>query len=82
MFHDRIQLIMIREIIIPKRNRLRIVIPDRMIGKPIELILREQTESLFNPPGKTISELEAELKGLTVNMKGYKFTRDEANDYE
>ena len=53
-----------------------------MIGKPIELILREQTESLFNPPGKTISELEAELKGLTVNMKGYKFTRDEANDYE
>ncbi|MDO5524189.1 MAG: hypothetical protein Q4G48_09130 [Bacteroidia bacterium] len=72
---------MIREVIIPKRNRLRIDIPDKFIGKSIELILREQTDTT-RTPAKTISELEAELHKLTVDMKGYKFDRNEANDYE
>jgi len=73
---------MIREIIIPRKKRLTISIPETMIGKHVELTIREQTD-VYIPAGvKTIAELKAELRGLTVDMQGYRFDRDEANDYE
>lgn len=73
---------MIREIIIPRGKRFTINVPDTMIGKRVELTLREQSDVFSRAAVKTIAELKAELRGLTVNMQGYKFDRDEANDYE
>ncbi len=73
---------MIREIIIPRKKRLTVSIPETMIGKYVELIIREQTDVYIPAVVKTIAELKAELRGLTVDMQGYRFDRDEANDYE
>ncbi len=73
---------MIREIVIPQNKLLTISVPDTMIGKPVEITIKEKTARTKRAKAKTLTELKTELKGLTVNMRGYKFDRDEANDYE
>ena len=48
----------------------------------IQFTIREQTDVYIPAAVKTIVELKAELRGLIVDMRGYRFDRDETNDYE
>ncbi|WP_353125322.1 hypothetical protein [Parapedobacter pyrenivorans] len=73
---------MIREVYTPSKRQLTITVPDTMIGKPVEITIREKPVKARRSKKKTMAELKAELEGLTVNMEGYRFDRDEANDYD
>jgi len=73
---------MIREIVKPEGNTYLLQLPDEMIGKTVEVIAFEIEEKVTVNPQKSLIELKEELKGLTVNMKDFKFDRDEANNYE
>jgi hypothetical protein len=71
---------MIRKTIIPTEKTYTIELPDEFIGKQVEITLEVEKQ---NPkPSKSIEQLKKELEGLTVNMQGYKFDREEANDYD
>ncbi|MFD1258949.1 hypothetical protein ACFQ3S_19245 [Mucilaginibacter terrae] len=73
---------MIREIVKPEGNTYLLQLPDEMIGKTVEVIAFEIEEKIAINPKKSISELRTELDGLTVDMKDFKFDRNEANNYE
>lgn len=73
---------MIREIVKPQGNTYVLQLPDEMIGKTVEVIAFEIEEKGTLLPQKSMTQLRAELKELTVDMKDFKFDRDEANDYE
>ena len=73
---------MIREIVKPERNTYLLQLPDEMVGKTVEVIAFEIEENIAINPKKSISELRNELDGLTVDMKDFKFDRNEANNYE
>jgi len=73
---------MIREVYTPSKRQLTITVPDTMVGKPVEITIREKPIKTRRSKKKTVAELKAELEGLTVNMEGYRFDRDEANDYD
>ncbi len=73
---------MLRKIVIPDQKTFPLQFPDEWIGKTVEVIAFEIEEPTPDPPNKTIDELKAELNGLTVNMQGFKFDRNEATDYE
>lgn len=66
---------MYREIFIPSEQRPVYKFPKETYGKKVEIII----EDLFVEDDKPISEL---LKDFTFNSGGYKFDRNEANDYE
>ncbi len=74
---------MIREIVKPEGNTYVLNLPNEMVGKTIEVVAFEIEENLpriFEK--KNIEQLNKELEGLTVNLKAFKFNRDEANDYD
>ncbi len=66
----------IREIIIPKSNKLELNIPDNFIGKTIEVIAFEiedniQTENVLK---------EKTFNAIKLNLSEFKFNREEANE--
>jgi len=73
---------MLRKIVIPDQTTYPLQLPDRWIGKTVEVIAFEIDEAAPGLPEKTIEQLKAELGGLTVSMRGFKFKRDDATDYE
>ena len=74
---------MIREIVKPEGNTYILNLPDEMVGKTLEVIAFEVEEIKSQATvKKTIEQLNKELEGLTVNMAGFKFDRNEANDYD
>lgn len=73
---------MIREIVKPEGNTYLLQLPDEMVGKTVEVIAFEIEEKVAINPKKSINELRTELDGLTVDMKDFKFDRNEANNYE
>lgn len=72
----------IRKVVTPSKRQFTITVPDTMVGKPVEITIREKPVKAGRSKKKTIAELKAELEGLTINMEGYRFDRDEANDYD
>jgi hypothetical protein len=76
---------MIRKIIIPTEKTYTIELPEEFIGKQVEVLAFEvenQVDKLSQPKYKTVEELKKALEPYTINMQGYKFDRDEANDYD
>ncbi|MFP4093143.1 MAG: hypothetical protein ACLFUB_01570 [Cyclobacteriaceae bacterium] len=79
---------MIRKIFIPQERKLVLELPEAFIGKEVEVLAFEvsQKSDDVDPSNMTkeerIAHLKKELKPFTVNMSGFKFDRDEANDYE
>ncbi len=80
---------MIREIVTPTENTYVLRLPDEFIGKSVEVLAFPLTET--NPPSETPNEtdisarmerLKKSLEGYTFNSGGYKFNREEANDYD
>ncbi len=73
---------MIREIVESAENTYTLNFPNELIGKKVEVIAFEiEEESHKTPVKKSIEQLNKELEGLTISLNGFKFNRDEANDY-
>ncbi len=81
---------MVRQIVIPEKNQLVIDLPEDFVGKTVEVIAFPLSEPTEDSP-EEVSEAEREarleqlnksLEGLTFNSGGYKFNREEANDYD
>lgn len=74
---------MIREIVKPEGNTYVLNLPNEMVGKTLEVTVSEVKEMKSQASvKKSIEQLNKELEGLTVNLEGFKFDRDEANDYD
>jgi hypothetical protein len=78
---------MIRTILKSDKNNLIVHLPDDLVGKMIEVIAFsiEDTKSIVKDTlskEERIAALKGKLKDFTFNSGGYKFDRDDANDYE
>ncbi len=77
---------MVREIIKPAGPLYTMRLPEEMIGKTVEVIAFEvagedalQATSTFEERIKRIREI---TKNTLLNLSGFKFNRDEANNYD
>lgn len=78
---------MIRTIIKPTKNNLTIRLPDNLVGKMVEVLAFEletpkDDETKIADNDKRIKALEKGLDKYRMDLSGFKFDRDEANDYE
>ena len=77
---------MLRQIVVPTDNNFTIHLPDEMIGKTVEVIafeIKEASTPLNYPEANTnIDKLNDALEGYTINSNGYKFDRQDANEYD
>lgn len=78
---------MVRTITKSDNNELKLQLPDDLVGKMIEVIafsIEETKKSSKTNPSKVqkINALKKRLKKFSINSGGYKFDRNEANDYE
>lgn len=65
----------VREIIIPERNKIELTIPDNFIGKRIEIIAFEMDQR-----GDSNILKRKTFDAIKINLSGYKFNREEANE--
>lgn len=78
---------MIRTILKTNKNSLTLELPDDLVGKVIEVIafsVEDVTKVVEDsiPKEKRVALLKDKLKNFSFNSGGFKFNRDEANDYE
>lgn len=75
---------MIRQILTPTQNQVILQLPDDMVGKEVEIIAFNLKEPQFYKENNksSIATLRQELKGITTDLSNFRFSRDEANDYE
>ncbi len=76
---------MLREIIVPLDNTYLLKLPDNYVGKPLEVIafsLDEKDQNEYLKASKSLAEIKTFFSRFTFNMKGFRFNRDEANNYE
>lgn len=68
---------MIRTIIVPNKQTISFDIPKDYVGRQIEVIAFAQDEGIFNdkPEKKKVT-----FTALSIDTRGYKFNRDEANE--
>jgi hypothetical protein len=69
---------MIRKVITPDKNFLSFNIPDKYIGKKMEVIAFTVDE----PSGSVIytTKSHKSFSAIKLNTKGFKFNREEANE--
>ncbi len=70
---------MYTQIITPTEKQTRIDIPTDMIGKRIKITvdtLPEEETPAFN----TVEEVHAAFNAIRLDLRGWKFNRDEANE--
>ena len=78
---------MIRTILKSNKNSLTLELPDDLVGKMIEVIAFSVEDVKViakdtTPKEARVAALKDKLKNFAFNSGGYKFDRDEANDYE
>jgi hypothetical protein len=78
---------MIRTILKSNTNSLTLELPDDLVGKMIEVIAFSVEGAKIitkdnTPKEARVTALKSKLKNFTFNSGGYKFDRDEANDYK
>jgi hypothetical protein len=79
---------MIRTILKSDKNSLTLELPNDMVGKLIEVIAFEvdkaETPIYIEAVEKSekIAAIDKVLSKYRVNLSGFKFNRDEANDYD
>lgn len=74
---------MIREIIKPAGNTYLLKLPDEMVGKTVEVFACEVEENkITQEVKKSVGQLMIEMEGLTTDLSNFKFSREEANDYD
>lgn len=71
---------MYRSIVVPKENKLTIELPDQLVGKEVEVLAFEidKDQPLSGKP--SIDEIRSFYRTYQVDMTGFKFDRDEANE--
>ena len=67
---------MIRTVITANKNMLNLPLPDDFIGKKVEVIAFTLDEPLKQTKKAAAKDV---FKALSLDTKGYKFDRDEAN---
>ena len=76
-------MLLVREIVTPKRSSFTVKIPKSMIGKTVEVIAFEINDTLVQvDKEQRLNEIEELTKGTLVNLSNFKFDRNEANDYQ
>ena len=78
----------IREIVVPKNNKIELIVPDNFIGKRIEVIALEMEEEIDDSnrlKKKTFDAIELDFSDrpftvANVKVENYKFDREEANE--
>ncbi len=73
---------LVREIIVPTGNSYLLNLPDEMIGKQVEVIAFEIDSKPLSDAQSKIRKLTASLSDLKTDLSGWKFDRDEANNYD
>ena len=78
---------MIRTILKPNKKSLTLQLPDDLVGKMIEVIafsIEDSKAATKDASSKEdrIKSLNKSLKKFRINSGGYKFDRDDANNYE
>lgn len=68
---------MVRTIITPDKPSISFDIPEQYVGKEIEVIAFEKEEGLEI---KTSLKKKVSFDALSLDTRGYKFDRDEANE--
>jgi len=73
---------LLREIIKPTKASFTMRLPEEMIGKTVEVIAFDINEgkSIANKAQRLL-EIEELTKSSLVDLSGFKFDRDRANDY-
>ena len=66
----------IREIFVPKNNKIELVIPDNFIGKEIEVLAFEIEKKINDLKGSKRKSFDA----IKLDLSGFKFNREEANE--
>ena len=69
---------MYRAIITPKEPRLTIELPQEMVGKLVEVQAFDIQPDKSRKP--TATEIKSFYTSYQVDMSGFKFNRDEANE--
>ena len=74
---------MIREILRSDKNSLLLKLPDDLVGRLIEVIAFPVDENfpVKDTPSKGAGSFKNKIKAFAFNSGGYKFNRDEANDW-
>ncbi len=73
---------LIREIIFPTENTYLLKLPDEMVGKEIEVIAFEIAKKSVSVVKNELSDIQAIFKDNLVDLSGFKFNREEANNYD
>ena len=74
---------MLREIITPKKRSVTVQLPEEMVGKTVEVIAFEIETAKKEPSrAQRLRRIEALTKSSLVDLSGFSFDRNEANDYD
>lgn len=74
---------MLREIITPTEPSFTMRLPQEMIGKTVEVIAFEiNTPDVVMDKVQRLKEIEDLTKTTLVDLSGFKFDRDQANNYD
>ncbi len=72
---------MVRTIVKPESTRIFVEVPAEFVGKEIEVILSELSEPEFeSAPPNPRPRAEDIFTAFRVDLTGFKFDRDEANE--
>lgn len=71
---------MYRAIITPKETTLTIELPEQLVGKPVEVLAFELEKTQQPRKKPSAEEINLFYASYQIDMSGYKFNRDEANE--
>ncbi len=73
---------MLREIIIPSDNAYLLRLPDKFIGKTVEVIAFEVKDKnvMVKPAKNAMEETLQFYDSINIDLSGHHFNRDEANE--
>jgi hypothetical protein len=73
---------MLREIIKPVKSNVTLRLPEEMVGKTVEVIAFEINEvQNSSTKAQRLNQIEEVTKATLIDLSGFKFDRDKANDY-
>ncbi len=74
---------MLREIITPVNQSITLFLPEEMVGKTVEVIAFEidDFKKSFSR-GQRLQQIENLTKDTLVDLSGFKFDRNEANNFD
>ncbi|MBK7055086.1 MAG: hypothetical protein IPH52_08535 [Leptospiraceae bacterium] len=73
---------MVRQILTPWSNVVTLNLPDSFIGKTIEILAFDIYEKENSSTQDLKKEIEIFYNSIKINMKGFKFNREEINERE